>query len=121
MTDLAARPDPTALLVTHAAARNGTGAPVIGPAEADTALRCARYARHAYPGPVGELISTDIHAAVAGDLPAGPVVRRVVSALRTMERSRPLPPLEGDRRLPARHVPGSGGRWAYRTAADDAC
>jgi hypothetical protein len=127
--------DQTARLVSHAAAWSAGGTvQEDGPrpttessAERDLttveradALRSARYAPHAYPGPVGELIKSRIEEYVIDgrllepfDLP-----RRLVRSMQTMEARSPLPPRSGYEHLPAVPVPGSGSRWRYQPTED---
>jgi hypothetical protein len=87
------------------------------------ALRAARYAAAAYPGPVGELIDREIRAYVdaGGALSPAALGPRLVSAMQRAEIHHPLPPVrsESGHRLAARPVPGSGSRWQYPTAADE--
>jgi hypothetical protein len=135
MSDRHEHCDQTATLVSHAAAWSAGSAetehappPDRPSAERDlttveraTALRSARYAAHAYPGPVGDLIKTTIEEYVVdGKLlePFG-LARRLVRSMQTMEARSPLPPRGGYDHLPAVSVPGSGLRWRYRTAADE--
>lgn len=136
MTDRTDRCDQTAGLVSHAAAWSASNleqreipAKPVDPLadralttdERSEALRSARYAAHAYPGPVGDLISSKIQQYVLGGklLKAFSLPRRLVRSMQTMETRSPLPPLGGYDYLPATYVPGSAQRWRYRTAADE--
>jgi hypothetical protein len=136
MTDRTEHCDQTARLVLHAAAWSASNLVQkevsAGPSdpladrtlttdERSAALRSARYASHAYPGPVGDLISSKIHEYVLDGklLEAFSLPRRLVRSMQTMETRSPLPPLGGYDFLPATYMPGSAGRWRYRTAADE--
>jgi hypothetical protein len=136
MSDRTGHRDQTATLVSHAAAWSAGSAdkddappqPNESPAERDlttveraAALGSARYAAHAYPGPVGDLVKAKIEQYVVDGKQLEPfdLAPRLVRAMQTMEGSSPLPPRRGYDHLPAVHVPGSGGRWRYRTAADE--
>lgn len=126
--------DQTAVLVSHAAAWSAnneaqtdeTAASNIHvadrpltPQERAAALRSARYASGAYPGPVGDLISSRIREYVLDGRLLEPfsLPDRLVRSLQTMEARSPLPPLTGYDHLPATYVPGSAVRWQYHTAA----
>jgi hypothetical protein len=89
--------------------------------ERTLALRSARYASHAYPGPMGDLICSKIEEYVLGGklLQAFSLPRRLVRSMQTMETQSPLPPLDGYDYLPATYMPGSAHRWRYRTEADE--
>src|SRR4051795_9795735 len=132
MTDRIEHCDQTTRLVSHAAARSAcnseqkevSGTPsdpladrTLTTDERSVALRSARYASHAYPGPVGDLISSKIHEYVLDGrrLEAFSLPRRLVRSMQTMETRSPLPPLGGYDPLPATYMPGSAGRWRYRT------
>jgi hypothetical protein len=133
MTDRTEHRDPTATLVSHAAAwSSGNAEPEVTATPSDlltdrplttdersVALRSARYASHAYPGPMGELISSRIHEYVLDGklLESFSLPRRLVRSMQTMEARSPLPPLGGYDYLPATYMPGSPGRWRYRTSA----
>jgi hypothetical protein len=136
MTDRAEHGDSTATLVSHAAAwSSGNSEPEevsapasnpladrpLTPDERSLALRSARYAAHAYPGPTGELISSKIHEYVLDGklLESFSLPRRLVRSMQTMEARSPLPPLGGYDHLPATYIPGSAGRWRYRTSPDE--
>jgi hypothetical protein len=138
MSDRDRHGDQTARLVSHAAAwsagiaREGDPPPRpedwfaerdLTTVERATALRSARYAAHAYPGPVGDLIRTKIEEYVTDGKMLGPcaLADRLVRSMQTMESRSPLAPRRGYDHLPAIHVPGSGSRWRYRTAADADC
>ena len=89
---------------------------------ARTALRAARYAVAAYPGPIGELISRELHSYVdAGEQVHAPALAaRLILALQRGEAQNPLPPIQSDwRHLPAQYIPGSPMHWRYQTIADD--
>ena len=95
----------------------------LSPDAARAALRAARYAVAAYPGPVGELISRELHSYVgAGEQVHAPALAtRLILALERSEAQHPLPPIHGGwRHLPAQYIPGSPMHWRYRTSADDA-
>jgi hypothetical protein len=128
--------DQTATLVSHATAwstgsaetKDAPPTPSDSLAEGDlttveraTALRSARYAAHAYPGPVGDLIKTKIEQYVMDGKLLEPfdLARRLVRSMQTMETRHPLPSGGGYDYLPTVYVPGSGMRWRYRTAADE--
>ena len=87
------------------------------------ALRAARYAALAYPGPVGELISRELRGyADAGEqLGVTAVARRLVTEMQRVERRHPLPPVRNDRgnRRAPRYVPGTPLHFRYPTAADE--
>ncbi|WP_328305389.1 hypothetical protein [Actinomycetospora sp. NBC_00405] len=136
MTDRTEHCDHTAGLVSHAAAWSARNAAqkelstkppdpladrTLTTDERSAALRSARYASHAHPGPVGDVISSKIHEYVLDGklLEAFSLPRRLVRSMQTMETRSPLPPLRGDDYLPATYMPGSGGRWRHRTAADE--
>jgi hypothetical protein len=136
MTDRTEHCDQTARLVSHAAARSASKSArkevstkppdpladrTLTTDERSVALRSARYASHAHPGPVGDLISSKIHEYVLDGklLEAFSLPRRLVRSMQTMEPRSLLPPLDGHDYLPATYMPGSGGRWRYRTAADE--
>lgn len=136
MTDRAEHRDHTARPVSHAAGgsagnserkERSTTPPdpladrTLSVDERSVALRSARYASHAYPGPVGDVISSKIREYVLGGklLEAFSLPRRLVRSMQTMETRNPLSPLGGYDHLPATHMPGSAGRWRYRTAADE--
>lgn len=94
----------------------------LSPEAARAALRAARYAVAAYPGPIGELISRELHSYVdAGEQVHAPALAaRLILALERGEAQHPLPPIHGDwRHLPAQYIPGSPMHWRYRTSADD--
>ena len=128
--------DQTATLVSHATAWSTGNAetkdvppsPNDSLAERDlttveraTALRSARYAADAFPGPVGDLIKSKIEEYVTDGKLLDPfdLARRLLRSMQTMEAHNPLPPHGGYEYLPAVYVPGSGMRWRHRTAADE--
>jgi hypothetical protein len=129
--------DQTATLVSHAATWSAGNAEQEGtlPAPRDsstagrdlttvertTALRSARYASRAYPGPVGDLVKAKIEEYVVDGRPlrSFDLAPRLVRAMQTLESRSPLPRRGGYDHLPAVPVPGSGMRWRYRTAADE--
>jgi hypothetical protein len=136
MSDRTEHADQTATLVSHAATWSAGSAdkedappqPKESSAEGDlttveraAALGSARYASHAYPGPVGDLVKTKIEQYVVDGRQLEPfdLAPRLIRSMQTMEARSPLPPRTGYDHLPAVHVPGSGGRWRYRTAADE--
>jgi hypothetical protein len=136
MTERTDHCDQTALLVFHAAAWSADNqvhtdrkaAPSVHTAdrpltteERAVALRSARYASLAYPGPVGDLIRSRIQEYVLDGSVLEPfsLPHRLVRALQTMEVRGPLPPRSGYDHLPATYIPGSAMRWRYRTAADE--
>jgi hypothetical protein len=136
MTERTDHRDQTALLVFHAAAWSAdnevhpeeTAAPSVHMAERPlttderaVALRSARYASLAFPGPVGDLVSSRIQEYVLDGRVLEPfsLPHRLVRSLQTMEDRNPLPPAAGYDHLPARYVPGSAMRWRYRTTADE--
>lgn len=86
------------------------------------ARRAARYALNAYPGPIGELISRELHRFVeAGEqLSALALPPRLIAALRQSEARNPQPPLPNWNHLPARYIPGTPLHWRYRTDGGDA-
>lgn len=95
----------------------------LGRKAADVALRAARYAILAYPGPIGELISHELHSHVDHDeqLDQAAVATRLVLAMQRREARHPLPPTRsGWEHLPAQYMPGSPLHWRYRTPIDDA-
>jgi hypothetical protein len=135
MSDPGDHVDQTARLVSHAAAwragnaeREDGARAIAGPsAERDLttveraeALRSARYASQAYPGPVGELIKSWIEDYVVDGKLLEPfcLARRLVRSMTTMEERSPLPPRTGYEHLPAVPVPGSGSRWRYQPTED---
>jgi hypothetical protein len=129
--------DQTATLVSHAATWSACNAEQEGTlppprdsssterdlttVERATALRSARYASHAYPGPVGDLIKAKIEEYVVDGRLLEPfdLAPRLVRAMQTTETQSPLAPRGGYDHLPAVPIPGSGMRWRYRTAADE--
>ncbi|NMO93056.1 hypothetical protein [Actinomycetospora sp. TBRC 11914] len=136
MSDRNENRDQTATLVSHAAAwsadhegmENTPPPPKDSPAERDlttveraSALRSARYASQAYPGPVGDLITARIEEYVVDGRRHEPfdLAPRLVRAMQTMETWSPLPSRGGYDHLPAVPIPGSGMRWRYRTATDE--
>jgi hypothetical protein len=136
MTERTKHYDQTAVLVSHAVAwsanneaqTDGTAAPEVQSAdrpltteERAIALRSARYASHAYPGPVGDLVTSRIQEYVLDGKLLEPfsLACRLVRALQTMEVRSPLPPQAGYNHLPAKYIPGSAMRWRYRTATDE--
>jgi hypothetical protein len=136
MTERTEHYDQTAVLVSHAVAwsannaaqTDATATPEVQAAdrpltteERAVALRSARYASHAYPGPVGDLVSSTIQEYVLGGNLLEPfsLAGRLVRALQTMEARSPLPPRARYNHLPAEYLPGSAMRWRYRTAADE--
>ena len=137
MTERTEPRDQTAVLVSHAGAwsadnearRGRTAAPPMETAdrpltaeERVVALRSARYAAHAYPGPVGDLVRSRIEEYVLDGTVQEPfsMPHRLVRSLQTMESRSPLPTPAGYGHLPATYIPGSAMRWRYRTAADEA-
>jgi hypothetical protein len=84
------------------------------------ARRAARYATHAFRGPIGELISRELGSYVERGMqvPVSALGPRLVAAMQREEARHPLPPLPGYAHLPALPAPGNGLRWRYRTAAD---
>lgn len=76
-------------------------------------LRAVRYARRAYPGPIGELLDRELHAYVdTGYLaPADALPARLV-ALLTEAQAAEAAPAEPEA-LPGRYRPGSPLRWDY--------
>lgn len=82
--------------------------------------RAARYAEHAYPGPIGDLIGQELrtYAANGVKLPPHAIGPRLASMLITQEKRHPLPPLPSYAHLPAQHAPGTGSRWRYRSVID---
>lgn len=83
-----------------------------------TALRAARYALSAYPGPIGELIDRELRAYIDSghELPPTALPERLLTTLiaaaagqpaMTTDPSPPLPP--------ARYKPGTPLHWEYRT------
>jgi hypothetical protein len=136
MTDRIEKSDQTTRLLSCAASWSASNPeqkeepakPVVPPAERtlttderSMALRSARFASHAYPGPVGDLISSKIKDYVLGGklLEAFSLPRRLVRSMQSMEIRSPLPPRVGYDHLPAIYMPGSGQRWRYRTATDE--
>lgn len=129
--------DQTATLVSHAATWSAGNAEKEGAlppprnsssAERDlttveraTAVRSARYASHAYPGPVGDLIKSKIEEYVVDGTLLEPfdLAPRLVRAMKTMEAHSPLPRRSGYDHLPAVPIRGSGMRWRYQTAAEE--
>jgi hypothetical protein len=132
MINPAPAPDQTALLIARAAAWNRTideATPISSSAQtrlsrdaAQIALRAARYAVAAYPGPIGELISRELHSYVDAreQVHAPALAARLILALQRGETQNPLPPIQNAwRHLPAQYIPGSPMHWRYRTSADD--
>ncbi|MEN3298418.1 MAG: hypothetical protein V7633_476 [Pseudonocardia sp.] len=84
------------------------------------AMAAARYAEHAYPGPIGEVLSRELrnYAEDGEQLPPHASAPRLISAVQRQQARNPLPPAPGYAHLPAQYIPGSALRWRYRTAAD---
>jgi hypothetical protein len=118
---------PTPPWITRAAPRTGA-ARATEPAEASrltaqdvaAARRAARYAQHAYGGPVGDLIGRELRAYTeAGEQrPPHAMGPRLVSMLMKQEARHPLPLPRTDTHLPAKYVPGTSLRWRCRFVAD---
>jgi hypothetical protein len=116
-------PDPTASSTSPSAAPPSSAQTRMGPDARRVALRAARYAVAAYPGPIGELISRELRGYVdAGEQVQVPALAaRLILALERSETQHPLPSIRGGwGHLPARYIPGSPLHWRYRTRADDA-
>lgn len=112
-------PNPTA---SPAGTPSSTLQARLNPDAASVALRAARYAVAAYPGPIGELINKELRSYVdAGEQVRAPaLVARLILALQRSEAQHPLPPIRsGWWHLPAQYIPGSPMHWRYRTSADD--
>lgn len=84
------------------------------------ARRAARYAQHAYGGPVGDLIGRELreYAEAGQQLPPYAIGPRLVSLLTQQEARDPLPPARTYTHLPAQYVPGTPLHWRYRSIAD---
>jgi hypothetical protein len=136
MTERTEDSDQTAVLISHASAWSAnneahpdrTATPSVKMAdrsltaeERAVALRSARYASYAYPGPVGDLVSSRIKEYVLDGIVLEPfsMPHRLVRSLRTMEAQSPLAALPGHDHLPATYIPGSAMRWRYRTAGNE--
>ena len=114
------RPNPT---TSPPAAPSSSAQTRLSPDAARAALRAARYAVAAHPGPIGELISRELHSYVdTGEQVHAPALAaRLILALQRGEAQNPLRPIQSDwRHLPAQYIPGSPMHWRYRTIADDA-
>ena len=80
----------------------------------------ARYAEHAYPGPIGEVLSRELrnYAEDGEQLPPHASAPRLILAMQRQQARNPLPPAPGYAHLPAQYIPGSALRWRYRTVID---
>jgi hypothetical protein len=148
MTDQTPRPaDQTAVLVTHAsrwshqrAGAREESAVAPGSARSDSssqdslaadrsltqaerraALSAARYAVAAYSGPIGELISRELHsyvdAGVREHVPS--LAPRLILGLERAEARNPIPEIRhGWAHLPAQYIPGTPMHWRYRDVAE---
>jgi hypothetical protein len=86
----------------------------------EEALHAARCARHAYEGPIGDLVSRELrtYAEIGEQLPPSALGPRLVSEMQRQEARQPLPAPRSHAHLPARYVPGTPLHWRYRTVAD---
>jgi hypothetical protein len=88
----------------------------------DAALRAARYALRAYPGPVGELIDRELRGYVdAGHaVPPAALPARLIAKLRAAQEREPAAANGRNTTTwpPARYRPGSPLHWHYAAGAD---
>jgi hypothetical protein len=80
------------------------------------ALRAARYATQAYSGPIGELISRELHDYVAAGYQLAPAAlppRLIAAIRRAVGSSEAIRAGRSHGQLPARYRPGSPLHWGH--------